>query len=357
MDIKFELRPAEMFDLFRVIICGYNYEDFADTVEKAGITPDPLIIDAFQYIWDGMDKSTPGLALFFTTETGKHSLATHMFEQLICKMGSIDELIDFIKNIDPVNMKKSLLEFYNDVSKRDEAYDESLLYDEDKLYSFVNNLKISSILKWEIVSFINKSEIIIEPLIVFLSDMKNKIRFIYTKHKKMIKEFEKKINTKIKINKELFLLEEFSKISEMINFYQYDKIFISFSFFNEIIFYTLEEESNIYIFLGMHYEKIIDLNKTGISIDQMENFFKVLSDHYRLKIITMLMKREMFSGEIARALDMKYQITSYHLDLLRNAGLIINRNEGKQVYYRINIESIERWFTSSKLQLLTKDRS
>lgn len=357
MDIKFEPRPAELFDLFRVILCGYNYEDFADTVAKAGIAPDPLLMDAFHYVWNGLDKSTPGLSLFFSTEIGKQCLAAYMFEHLICKMSSTDELIEYIKNMDLIHMKKSILEFYNDASNRDEAYDESLLYDQDKIYSFVNSLKIPSILKWEIVSFINKPEIVMEPLIVFISDVKNKIRFIYAKHKKIIKEFEKKINTKIKINKELFLLKEYSKIGEMINFNKYDKIFISFSFFNEIIFYTLEEASDIYIFLGIHYEKIIDLNKTGISIEQMENFFKVLSDHYRLKIITMLLKREMFSGEIARALDIKYQITSYHLDLLRTAGLIKSRNEGKQVYYSIDIENIERWFNSSKLQLLSKDQS
>ena len=61
-------------------------------------------------------------------------------------------------------------------------------------------------------------------------------------------------------------------------------------------------------------------------------FFKALSDEKRLRIVKLLMVREMCVCELMVCLDMTQPNLSHHIQLLENVGIIKRTKKGKWVY-------------------------
>ncbi len=68
--------------------------------------------------------------------------------------------------------------------------------------------------------------------------------------------------------------------------------------------------------------------------------FKALGDPMRLEIIKMLVGKEMCVCDIMSALPVSQPTISHHLKMLKYAGLVSDRKDGKWVYYRLNAEAI-----------------
>ncbi len=68
---------------------------------------------------------------------------------------------------------------------------------------------------------------------------------------------------------------------------------------------------------------------------------KALADETRLTVLTMLQDGEMCVCEIMEALPLSQPAVSHHLKLLRQAGLVTDRRQGKWIYYRIDLEALE----------------
>ncbi len=66
------------------------------------------------------------------------------------------------------------------------------------------------------------------------------------------------------------------------------------------------------------------------------SIFRVLSDRQRRDILVMLKNGRMNAGEIAEKLGISPAALSYHLKLLKSAGLILEYRQKNYVYYEIN---------------------
>lgn len=65
----------------------------------------------------------------------------------------------------------------------------------------------------------------------------------------------------------------------------------------------------------------------------VSDIFKLLSDNKRIEIFWLLCHCEECVVNISSLLDMSSPAVSHHLKLLKTAGLVISRREGKEVYY------------------------
>lgn len=75
--------------------------------------------------------------------------------------------------------------------------------------------------------------------------------------------------------------------------------------------------------------------------------FKVLSEPVRRKILELLKEGRRSAGELAKALGMSPAALSYHLRLLKEAGLVIEYKEKNFVYYSLNMtvfDELLMWF-------------
>ena len=68
--------------------------------------------------------------------------------------------------------------------------------------------------------------------------------------------------------------------------------------------------------------------------------FRAFSDTSRVRIVSVLVAREVNVGALAEAVGISESAVSHHLRGLRQMGLVVARRDGKEVYYRIEDEHI-----------------
>jgi ArsR family transcriptional regulator len=79
-------------------------------------------------------------------------------------------------------------------------------------------------------------------------------------------------------------------------------------------------------------------------MNNLLNIFKALSDETRIRIIKLLNEGELCVCDIVTALDMIQPKVSFHLGVLKGAGLIKDRKQGKWIHYSINESDLFRRF-------------
>ena len=73
----------------------------------------------------------------------------------------------------------------------------------------------------------------------------------------------------------------------------------------------------------------------------LADFFKVLGDTTRIKILHALFIAEMCVCDIASLLSVSRSAVSHQLRTLRQANIVRSRKEGKTVYYRLSDAHVE----------------
>ncbi|HAR95769.1 MAG TPA: ArsR family transcriptional regulator [Deltaproteobacteria bacterium] len=71
-------------------------------------------------------------------------------------------------------------------------------------------------------------------------------------------------------------------------------------------------------------------------MDELLPIFKALSDATRLRIVKLLERGELCVCHLVAAVDMSQPKISFHLKVLKEAGLVKDRREGKWMHYRLN---------------------
>jgi len=83
----------------------------------------------------------------------------------------------------------------------------------------------------------------------------------------------------------------------------------------------------------------------------MNTFFRALNDPSRREILELLNRGDLTAGEIADKFKMTKPSISHHLDLLKQAGLVVCVREGQFQKYSINttvFDEIVKWMMKFK---------
>jgi len=75
---------------------------------------------------------------------------------------------------------------------------------------------------------------------------------------------------------------------------------------------------------------------------ELSRMFHALSDETRLRIVNRLRKGEHCVCDLTDALDAAQSRLSFHLRTLKDAGLVVDRKEGRWSYYRLRPEVLSR---------------
>lgn len=89
----------------------------------------------------------------------------------------------------------------------------------------------------------------------------------------------------------------------------------------------------------IHKDVVEDVSKMMLSDDlfyKIADFFKILGDTTRMKILFVLDKKEMCVCDIANVLGMSKSSISHQLGTLRRSGIVRCRKVGKEVYYMLD---------------------
>ncbi len=80
-----------------------------------------------------------------------------------------------------------------------------------------------------------------------------------------------------------------------------------------------------------HLTECVPSDDSFLTVSQL---FKQLSDPARVKVFWLLCHTEECVINIAAMMEMSSPAVAHHLKLLKDAGLIESRKEGKEVYYK-----------------------
>ena len=81
--------------------------------------------------------------------------------------------------------------------------------------------------------------------------------------------------------------------------------------------------------------------------------FKALNDPTRREILELLKDKDLTAGEIADKFSISKPSISHHLDLLRQAGLVVSVKEGQFIYYSLSttvMDEVLKWIMQFKDQ-------
>ena len=78
--------------------------------------------------------------------------------------------------------------------------------------------------------------------------------------------------------------------------------------------------------------------------NQLAEFFKIIGDPTRTKILFALDQNEMCVCDIANVLGMTKSSISHQLAALRQSGIVKSRRDGKEVYYTLDDDHVKQVF-------------
>ncbi len=76
------------------------------------------------------------------------------------------------------------------------------------------------------------------------------------------------------------------------------------------------------------------------SVGDVVGLLRTLSDPTRLRLLGVLQQGECNVTDLCKRLGLPQPTVSHHLGLLRSAGLVANRRDGKQVFYSLNGDKV-----------------
>ncbi len=105
--------------------------------------------------------------------------------------------------------------------------------------------------------------------------------------------------------------------------------------------------------------KVNKLHLINKKLDEAEikdeaEILKAMSDPCRLKILTLLKEGELCVCEIMIILDRQQSTTSHHLSILKDAGLIKERKDGRWSRYRLSEGAVIEML--NLIKLIKKDK-
>ena len=93
--------------------------------------------------------------------------------------------------------------------------------------------------------------------------------------------------------------------------------------------------------------KVLDSIEEEATIQHLGDFFKVIGDTTRLKIILALIREELCVCDLATIIGISSSAVSHQLRLLRGARIVRFRREGKIVYYSLDDDHVKDLVTDA----------
>lgn len=96
------------------------------------------------------------------------------------------------------------------------------------------------------------------------------------------------------------------------------------------------------------------MRATQPDLARTARWFHALSDETRLEVVELLTRGERCVCDLQEAVGAAQSRLSFHLKVLRDAGLVNDRRQGRWVYYSLRAEALEEMTTFLEEHLPTE---
>ena len=93
------------------------------------------------------------------------------------------------------------------------------------------------------------------------------------------------------------------------------------------------------------------------ALQELAHLFKVFGDYTRVRILSVLFKRELCVYHLVQILGMNQPAVSHQLRVLRAAKLVKYRKEGKNVYYSLDDDHVYKLLADGLAHVLEDQAS
>ena len=87
----------------------------------------------------------------------------------------------------------------------------------------------------------------------------------------------------------------------------------------------------------------------------LAELFKVFGDSTRIRILFVLFESEVCVCDLAQVLNMTQSAVSHQLRVLKQADLVKNRRDGKNVFYSLDDEHVKQIFNQGLIHISEED--
>src|SRR4051812_14301128 len=88
--------------------------------------------------------------------------------------------------------------------------------------------------------------------------------------------------------------------------------------------------------------RTVDMLRSMSNASQVAHWFHALADEARVQIVEMLSHKERCVCELEQVLGIAQSRLSFHLKVLKDAGIIADRKEGRWMFYGLQHETLDQ---------------
>ncbi len=322
--MEFLKSPGMIYDLMRLFGYHFNkhhYLELIDNPEEYEEVHKNVLAD---------EDINDDLVLFFH---GGPSLLSFMTDMLSTNhdvsLLSEDILGDVITQLKSGDILKRLLRYYLGDEK-----DYGNECSPDEIYKIVSGTDIPDKIKLRLLHFCSNKDYYLDTLIAELLD-----KYV------LIEKHFARVKHKISHAKNLLETEgagfEVLSLADTVDT-EGKKIYSSVSSMQDKLVHVATGEDYMCVIIG--YGTIDNLEEMlGPRALNMFQVSRALGDQLRVNIVNKIKQRgEMNTTEIAKTFDKGLTAMFYHLSLLAEAQILLTRDKGRAVYYRVNFELFEK---------------
>ncbi|AWI34196.1 ArsR/SmtB family transcription factor [Helicobacter apodemus] len=91
-------------------------------------------------------------------------------------------------------------------------------------------------------------------------------------------------------------------------------------------------------------QQIVDALPQEELLYELAELFKIFGDSSRIRILSLLQQEKLCVNEISFALNLSQSAVSHQLRILRHARLVRYQKQGKEVFYELDDDHIQKIF-------------
>lgn len=326
MNLYFDRRPGEIYDVLSSLWFIDNYDYVKEEAKKKGTELDKKREEIIFSIINSKKIDMKKLDRYFNNDIAELDIFS-ISDMWNTK--TIDEYVDFIKNIDSKEIRKkiinSLTEDIDNINK--------ICKDNDSVLNYIKDRELNAATKWEIFCMLNDTKNYFHELSDFLMEYLETYKAFEKERKKQVNKLTNNLEENIKEYGLEFLKKQTKGI---VNLDDYENIYVTTSFMVGFLIKIDEVMNSCYIILSPRSEEFLEKMSGVNEIEKNLNIFKNLSDNTRFQIIKLLVSRDYYGQEIAQAIGITTATVSYHMNYLFAAGLIHVEKKDHKAYYSLN---------------------
>jgi ArsR family transcriptional regulator, zinc-responsive transcriptional repressor len=88
-----------------------------------------------------------------------------------------------------------------------------------------------------------------------------------------------------------------------------------------------------------------DATSKAVKVDNFQaaaECLRTLAHPVRLRIVQLILRKELTVGELAEACEIPSHMASEHLRMMQHCGLLTRRQDGRRIYYQVAEPTLER---------------